>query len=107
MKREVTDKQLNVEYLPLDLASFQSTQNFVAAFKQKNLPLHILINNAGLAWVPLSMLLLFLNYLNTCVSYRLFSLEYIAKTADGCELQLQVHVFPDNYKRHDHSCPKY
>ena len=38
----------------LDLASFQSTKDFTVAFKEKNLPLHLLINNAGLAWSPYS-----------------------------------------------------
>ena len=44
--------ELNVEFLPLDLASFQSTKEFVRLFKEKNLPLHILVNNAGVASVP-------------------------------------------------------
>ncbi len=43
-----------VEYLPLDLSSFQSTTDFVRAFKEKNLPLHILINNAAIGAVPYS-----------------------------------------------------
>ncbi len=40
----------------LDLGSIQSTKDFVRAFKEKNLPLHIviLINNAGVAWIPYS-----------------------------------------------------
>ena len=38
----------------LDLSSFRSTKDFTAAFKEKNIPLHILINNAGIAWLPLS-----------------------------------------------------
>ena len=60
MKQEGTqdqaEKQLNVEYLQLDLASFQSTKDFTVAFKEKNLPLHLIINNAGLAWSPYSEL---------------------------------------------------
>ena len=47
-------KEVKVEYLPLDLASFQSTTDFVRAFKEKDLPLHILINNAALCAVPYS-----------------------------------------------------
>ena len=47
-------KEVKVEYLPLDLASFQSTTDFVHAFKEKGLPLHILINNAALCAVPYS-----------------------------------------------------
>ena len=46
------EKEIKLEYLPLDLSSFQSTKDFVHAFKEKNLPLHILINNAGLFAVP-------------------------------------------------------
>ena len=53
MKEEIqaiksVQKEVKVEYLPLDLASFQSTTDFVRAFKEKGLPLHILINNAAL-----------------------------------------------------------
>ena len=47
-------KEVNVDYLPLDLASFQSTIECVRLFKDKNLPLHILINNAGIFAVPYS-----------------------------------------------------
>ena len=63
MKEEVhqehPEKQLTVEYMQLDLASFQSTKDFTIAFKEKNLPLHLLINNAGVAWVPYSEFLPF------------------------------------------------
>ncbi len=45
-------KEVKVDYLPLDLASFQSTIECVRLFKDKNLPLHILINNAAVAWIP-------------------------------------------------------
>ena len=55
MKQEVGEgKELKVEYLLVDLASFASVKDFVKTFKEKNLPLHILINNAGIAWVPFS-----------------------------------------------------
>ncbi|MEM7590666.1 MAG: SDR family NAD(P)-dependent oxidoreductase [Cyanobacteria bacterium P01_A01_bin.83] len=37
----------NVEFLPLDLASLDSVRTFVQLFQQKNLPLHLLVNNAG------------------------------------------------------------
>jgi retinol dehydrogenase-12 len=37
----------NIEFLPLDLISLQSVNDFAEAFKAKNLPLHLLINNAG------------------------------------------------------------
>ena len=44
--------EVKAEFMSLDLSSFLSTQQFVTAFKEKNLPLHILINNAGIALVP-------------------------------------------------------
>lgn len=37
-----------VEFLPLNLSSLKSVHNFVELFKQRNLPLDILINNAGI-----------------------------------------------------------
>ena len=55
MKSEVgEEKELKVEYLLVDLASFSSVKDFVRTFKEKNLPLHILIHNAAVAWVPFS-----------------------------------------------------
>ena len=45
---------IKVEYIPLDLSSFQSTIDCVRTFKEKNLPLHILINNAAIAFTPYS-----------------------------------------------------
>uniref|UniRef100_A0A7S3EJZ9 Protochlorophyllide reductase n=1 Tax=Rhodosorus marinus TaxID=101924 RepID=A0A7S3EJZ9_9RHOD len=53
-----------VEFMQLDLASLDSVRAFVNAFIEKGLPLHILVNNAGIAGVPHS------------------------KTADGCEISL-------------------
>ena len=58
MKREVAsehpNKQVQLEFLQLDLGSFRSVQGFVTAFKEKNLPLNILVNNAGVAWITYS-----------------------------------------------------
>ena len=51
-------KEIKLEYLPLDLSSFQSTKDFVRAFKEKNLPLHVLINNAAVYSVPYSACIL-------------------------------------------------
>lgn len=34
--------------MKLDLASLRSVRAFVSEFRKKNLPLHILINNAGI-----------------------------------------------------------
>ena len=60
MKQEISvvhpNKTIRIEFMKLDLASFKSTKDFTIAFKEKNLPLHILINNAGVASVPLSEL---------------------------------------------------
>ena len=38
-----------VEWLPLDLGDFASVRNCAALFLQRGLPLHVLVNNAGLA----------------------------------------------------------
>ena len=55
MKQEVGEgKELKVEYLLVDLASFSSVQDFIRTFKSKNLPLHILIHNAAVAFIPFS-----------------------------------------------------
>lgn len=71
-KHELTDyESLAVEFLPLDLASFKSTLEFVEAFKTSGRQLHILICNAGIGMVPFE------------------------KTEDGYEKMLQV-----NYLSH-------
>lgn len=38
----------NIEFLPLDLSSFESIRNFVELFNKRNLNLDILVNNAGI-----------------------------------------------------------
>lgn len=38
-----------MEIMHVDLASLQSTKHFAEAFKARRLPLHVLINNAGIA----------------------------------------------------------
>ena len=55
---ESPGKQLNVEYMSLDLASLQATREFATAFKERHLPLHILVNNAGIAFVPFGKVIL-------------------------------------------------
>lgn len=40
------------EYMELDLGSLASIRKFVTNFKQKGLPLHILVNNAGIMFPP-------------------------------------------------------
>ena len=55
MKQEVAigeGNELKVEYLLVDLASFSSVKDFVKTFREKNLPLHILVNNAAICGVP-------------------------------------------------------
>ncbi len=37
-----------VEFLPLDLSSLDSVRAFVQLFQEKQLPLHVLVNNAGI-----------------------------------------------------------
>ena len=51
-EEQVAGKEMNVELMILDLASLESTKNFIENFKQKNLPLHMLICNAGIFMVP-------------------------------------------------------
>ncbi|XP_019751097.1 dehydrogenase/reductase SDR family member on chromosome X-like isoform X1 [Hippocampus comes] len=41
-----------VEFKKLDLASLQSVRQFVQSFKERDLPLNILVNNAGVMLVP-------------------------------------------------------
>jgi len=53
--------------IPLDLASTQSIRQFAVEFKKLRLPLHVLINNAGVMFC-----------------------EYGSKTADGVEMQFGV-----------------
>ncbi|XP_010735338.2 dehydrogenase/reductase SDR family member on chromosome X isoform X3 [Larimichthys crocea] len=45
-------KEAKVEFTKLDLASLQSVRQFVQSFKERNLPLNILVNNAGVMLVP-------------------------------------------------------
>ena len=42
-------EELRVEYMHLDLASFQSTKEFVEQFKKTGRQLHVLICNAGVS----------------------------------------------------------
>lgn len=52
VEEETPGKQLEVEYMSLDLASLLSAKQFATAFRERHLPLHILVNNAGIAFVP-------------------------------------------------------
>lgn len=44
-----------VEFMLLDLGSLQSVRDFVSAFEQKGLALHILLNNAGVMGNPFTL----------------------------------------------------
>ena len=64
---ESSGKQLSVEYMFLDLGSLQATKEFAAAFKERHLPLHILVNNAGIAFVPFGKVTFVAAVGKTCV----------------------------------------
>ncbi|XP_055233204.1 polyprenol dehydrogenase isoform X2 [Gorilla gorilla gorilla] len=51
---KIKEETLNdkVEFLYCDLASMTSIRQFVQKFKMKKIPLHVLINNAGVMMVP-------------------------------------------------------
>lgn len=51
--REICEqcKEAKVEFLKLDLASVQSVRDFAQSFKDRDLPLNILVNNAGVMLV--------------------------------------------------------
>ncbi|KAJ8012993.1 hypothetical protein DPEC_G00048660 [Dallia pectoralis] len=46
------NREAKVEFEQLDLASLQSVRKFVQSFKRKGLPVHVLVNNAGVMLVP-------------------------------------------------------
>ncbi|CAI5656394.1 dehydrogenase/reductase SDR family member on chromosome X isoform X1 [Oreochromis niloticus] len=45
-------KEAKVEFKKLDLASLQSVRQFAQSFRERDLPLNILVNNAGVMLVP-------------------------------------------------------
>ena len=49
IEKQFPDKSVTIEYMILDLGSFRSTKDFTVAFKERNLPLHVLINNGGIS----------------------------------------------------------
>ncbi|XP_058391348.1 dehydrogenase/reductase SDR family member on chromosome X isoform X1 [Diceros bicornis minor] len=51
---KIKEETLNdkVEFLYCDLASLSSIRQFVQKFKMKKIPLHVLVNNAGVMMVP-------------------------------------------------------
>ena len=52
MKQEIATespgiKEVKLEYMLADLSCFDSVKDFTVAFRERNLPLHVLINNAA------------------------------------------------------------
>ena len=47
-------KDVSIDFMKLDLQSFRSTKSFTEAFKERELSLDILINNAGIGFIPKS-----------------------------------------------------
>jgi len=48
----IKEEDLKIEFIPLDLGSLKSVRSFAAEFLKKDLPLHYLINNAGIMNPP-------------------------------------------------------
>jgi len=49
IKKQCVNSNQVIEYLPLDLSNMSSVKQCVQQFKALNIPLHVLINNAGIA----------------------------------------------------------
>ena len=47
LKQQAGDKELTIDVMKLDLSSLASVRAFAAAFLERGLPLHVLMNNAG------------------------------------------------------------
>lgn len=45
----------SIDYMIMDLKSLDSVRSFAQSYKEKNLPLHLLINNAGIMNTPYEM----------------------------------------------------
>ena len=74
-EQTTSNKEVKVEYIPLDLASFQSTKECVRIFKERDLPLHILVNNAALLGPPYSKAIMqFATSLSLCFICRPFNI---------------------------------
>jgi len=52
LKKETSNPK--IEFLQLDLADFKSVREFAKEFISKKLPLHVLVNNSGIAAAPFS-----------------------------------------------------
>ncbi|CAF1072623.1 unnamed protein product [Didymodactylos carnosus] len=51
----VDNDNLKLDFIQLDLASYESVRNFVDQFHQRHLPLHLLINNGGVMMPPFGL----------------------------------------------------
>ena len=52
MQNERQDLRDRLEFIELDLSSLSATREFADNFKRRHSSLHILVNNAGIAFVP-------------------------------------------------------
>ena len=82
IEKKFPDKSVTIEYMILDLGSFRSTKDFTVAFKERNLPLHVLINNGGISLMSAP--------LGEFKGHLLRSKIFAAHTVDGHEMQFQV-----------------
>lgn len=71
MHEAVPGKKLSVEWMLLELTSLQRTKEFAMAFKEKNLPLHVLINNAGVGGVPFGEPAVYIVHTTVFIVYQL------------------------------------
>jgi NAD(P)-dependent dehydrogenase (short-subunit alcohol dehydrogenase family) len=80
---------INVEFLPLDLSSLESSKQFAQSLIDKGISINILILNAGMANAP------FGQFVFNVWQHSHYNLLFIAKTGDGFEQIFQV-----NYLSH-------
>ena len=79
MKQEVSVDRpeqpgILVEYMQLDLASLQSVKRFTTTLTERNQPLHILINNAGISWVHYGACIILYIYIQPeCAMVRVYT----------------------------------
>ena len=57
--------------MKLDLGSLESTKRFIESFKQKNLPLHILICNAGIGFAQQGLCIAYMQYVALYVPWTI------------------------------------
>ena len=57
----MAEDQLRLEFMPLDLNSLKSVMEFVEQFKRSGRQLHVLFCNAGIAFGPYGIIVVFIN----------------------------------------------